>query len=41
MSRCSSERCLKWGGVIKESFLKHLKTGMGKSKVVRGGGGGL
>ena len=28
----SSERCLKWGGVvgvIKESFQKHLKTGGG------------
>ena len=32
----SSERCLKWGGrgcgVIKGSFLKHLKTGVSKGK---------
>ena len=30
----SSERCLKWGGwgVIKGSFQKHLKTGVGKGK---------
>ena len=23
----SSERCLKWGGVTKRSFRKHLETG--------------
>ena len=36
----SSERCWKWGGgVIKESFQKHLQTGGGvKAKVVRGKG---
>ena len=31
----SSEGCLKWGGgggVIKGSFQKHLKTGVGKGK---------
>ena len=29
----SSERCLKWvGEVIKRSFQKHLKTGVGKGK---------
>ena len=32
----SSERCLKWGGggwrVIKGSFQKHLKIGVGKGK---------
>ena len=32
----SSERCLKWGGgewgVIKGSFQKHLKQGVGKGK---------
>ena len=29
----NSERCLKWGnGVIKESFQKHLKKGVGKGK---------
>ena len=29
----SSGRCLKWGGgVVNESFQKHLKTGVGKGK---------
>ena len=38
----SSEGCLKWGGggVIKESFQKHLKTGWVKAKVVHRGEGG-
>ena len=43
MGRGSSERCLKWGrgggGVIKGSFQKHLKTGVGKAKVVNRGRG--
>ena len=30
----SSEGCLKWGGVIKGSFEKHLKTGGGGFKGV-------
>ena len=36
MGRGSSERCLKWDGggwgVIKGSFLIHLKTGVGKGE---------
>ena len=39
----SSERCFKWGGggwgVIKGSFHRHLKTGVGKGKLFVGGGG--
>ena len=40
-----SEGCLKWGGegrgVIKGSFQKHLKTGVGKGKSCSWGGRGL
>ena len=41
----SSERCLKWGGggwrVIKESFQKRLKTGVGEGKSCSYGGRGF
>ena len=37
MEESNSERCLKWGGVrwgiIKESFQKHFKMGVGKGKM--------
>ena len=41
----SSERFLKWGGggggIIKGSFQKHLKIGVGKGKSCSNGGGGF
>ena len=39
----SSEKCLKWsgGGVIKRSFQKHLKTGVGKDESCSSEGGGF